>query len=164
MDFMVAIPMSHFVPKNSTLSIRELEQLIRTLTRYKNQLPNKDGLLEAYQKPAVIVACVLFVNIGEDPLEGRKDGMQILSNRSDSLSYGFMRQQLIKHFEQIYFTSWGEILTSRYEGSEGVFNWLCDTLNNSPILKPPRLDCYSFSSPRATSIALRITELYKNDL
>jgi adenylate cyclase class 1 len=114
-------------------------------------------------------ACIrrggLFINLAHDPMAKlSRNGMQLVSERIDPLSYGGQWENLAATLEMITTTSWGEVLTFRYRGQTALLSWLCDCYSWAPVNSgrtPPSIRCFSFSSSRGAIIAKRLEELHR---
>jgi adenylate cyclase class 1 len=115
---------------------------------------------------ATIRRAGLFVNLARDPMaKFTRNGMQLVSERIDPLSYGGQWENLALTFETILTTSWGEILTYRYSGRTALLDWLCDYFSWLPVASgtpPEPVSCFSFSSSRGPIIARRVEELFNH--
>ncbi len=146
---------------NSDVTTAELHSICRHLKNLITNRPAEDQLLEIYNHPPQLISTALFLNIGMNPVPDMAKGRHLMSNRSDSLSYGAMRKNMVHSVEQIIFTSWHEILIRQYEGLDGFMDCLRDTINLAQSEQGKQrqadfnFDCFSFNSPRARSIALR---------
>lgn len=120
--------------------------------------------IQSLAEQAAIRKAGLFVNLARDPMaKFTRNGMQLVSERIDPLSYGGQWENLAISFEAILATSWGEILTSRYSGRTALLDWLCDYFSWLPVAPgnpPPTVSCFSFSSSRGPIIARRLEELF----
>jgi len=147
--------------QNSKITTAELHSIIRNLNSLIRKRPAEGDSLEIYNHSPHLVSTALFINVGMNPVPDMEKGRHLMSNRSDSLSYGAMRTNMVHSVEQLIFTSWHEILIRRYEGLDGFMDCLRDTINftlanqRKESTLPFRFDCLSFNSPRARSIALR---------
>jgi len=147
----------------STMTAPELRNNFNALVSFLRRKSSQNDDLDAYARPSRVEASALFVNIGYDASAGRKDGLQIASSRFDALSFGASRVSLIRSIDQINLTSWQEILVYRHMGLTGLFDSLCELMNKSAGSEaPPILECFSFSSSRSRSIAIRIQQLYQD--
>lgn len=150
----------------SELTLKELRDIADALQRLHPDgqvyAPDMDDL----GRPARPIANALFVNLGIDPMaELTRQGFHLVSEWTDALNYGGARKNLALSFDQILVTSWGEVLTYRYEGLGGLLDCLCQYLKWAPpsISKaPPAVAAFSFSHSRGTSIARRIEELFSD--
>lgn len=150
---------------DNEITTAELHSILNGLSKQIRNRPSEDESLDIYSQPPRLIATALFVNIGLDPMPDMKKGRHLMSNRSDSLSYGSMRKNMIHSVDQILFTSWHEMLIRRYVGLEGFMDCLCDTINLSQrgeISCDLQFDCQSFNSPRARSIALRSKDILRS--
>lgn len=119
--------------------------------------------MQALAHQATIRRAGLFVNLAHDPMSKlTRNGMQLVSERIDPLSYGGQWENLATSFEMIGVTSWGEVLTFKYKGRTALLDFLCDYFAWLPVTSgqtPPPVPCFSFSSSRGAIIARRIEEL-----
>lgn len=147
--------------QSSEITTSELQSIIRNLNNLIAQRPDENDSLETYNRSPYLLSTALFINVGTNPVPDMERGKHLMSNRSDSLSYGAMRTNMVHSVEQIIFTSCHEILVRRYEGLDGFTDCLRDTINFSQTNQhkrrqlPFEFDCLSFNSPRARSVALR---------
>jgi len=115
---------------------------------------------------ATIRQAGLFINLARDPMaKFSRNGMQLVSERIDPLSYGGQWENLAISFETIIATSWGEIVTSRHTGHTALLDCLCDYFAWLPVTAgrpPPYLPCFSFSSSRGPIIARRLEKLFSD--
>jgi len=136
------------------------EELHSTLTQinlFLTQSFNYDPPLETYQTLKAQLNSLLIINMGISD----DDGLCVMSERSDALSYGMSRQCFIQTINRISLSSWGEITTSQDEGIEGLFNCLADTINDSK--KPLSLSSLKFvchTPARAKGIILRVEAVF----
>lgn len=157
----------HLYPEDQNVSFSEIQAISRILEK----------TLEAdiYQKPelnnlrhsAHTLASLLFINIGVDPMASlSKEGKQLTSNRSDPLSFGSAHLSLIENIEQLSYTSWGEVIVQRRNGTSGLLDTLCELINttvdNCLTDTPAEIQAYCFSSVKGPQIAQRIHDLIIN--
>ncbi len=120
--------------------------------------------MQSLAEQATVREAGLFINLARDPMSKlTRNGMQLVSERIDPLSYGGQWENLAISFEMINITSWGEVLTFRYHGHKALLDCLCDYFSWSPVNSgniPPPVPCFSFSSSRGAIIARRIEELF----
>jgi adenylate cyclase class 1 len=113
---------------------------------------------------ATVRHAVLFINLARDPMDKHtRNGMQLVSERIDPLSYGGQWENLAVCFEMIAISSWSEVLTFSYTGQAALLNCMCDYFAWSPVNSgkvPPPVPCFSFSSSRGAIIARRLEELF----
>ena len=97
--------------------------------------------------------------------EFTEQGVNLTSERSDALSFGSKRRNLIHTVDMMYRNSWNEIIVAKYTGSSGLMECLADVFSTSMIGRNqelPQLICSSYSSPRAMSVAKRVTALFED--
>lgn len=128
----------------------------------------QDADMVALSQPARISQAALFINLGVDPMASlTRDGMHLVSSRTDALSYGGLWENLALTFEVIAITTWQEVLTFRYAGETALLDALCDYLAWSPLSSaqahtPRPISCYSFSSTRGAPIAHRVDAVFRD--
>lgn len=146
------------------LSSREIREILRCLKRHfpSTSLTCQD--VSALTKPPRVVKSAVFINVGTDPLSTHtRQGKYLTTVRTDALSYGGLGENLALTFDQICSTSWNEVLTFRYTGTDALMECICAYLQWSPRSdRPTPFAAYSFSSSRGTSIAQRVDELLKD--
>ncbi|NOY62317.1 MAG: class I adenylate cyclase [Gammaproteobacteria bacterium] len=146
------------------LSMRELRTMIETFQRHFADAVLDDASFDDLARAAHIEQSLLFINLGLDPMESlTREGKHLTTNRTDSLSYGGIYENLALTFDQIMVTSWKEVLTARYSGVEGLLNCLCNYIKQSPPSSggaPPMISAHCFSSGRGTAIGKRIEQLF----
>jgi adenylate cyclase class 1 len=127
-------------------------------------LPESD--MRALSNSATLCEAGLFINLAQDPMSKlTRNGMQLVSERIDPLSYGGQWENLAISFQMIALTSWGELLTFRYSGHTALMDCLCDYFAWLPVNNgstPPPIPCFSFSSSRGAIIARRIEDLFRD--
>jgi adenylate cyclase class 1 len=151
-------------PPDSSLSQWELRSVLDCLQQMyrKGKSPKSD--IQSMAKQATIRQAALFINLARDPMSKlTRNGMQLVSERTDPLSYGGQWENLALDFETIMVTSWGEVLTYRYSGDTALLDCLCDYFAWAPVdsdTVPPAVPCFSFSSSRGAIIARRLEQLF----
>ena len=148
-------------PGSSDLSEFELFNLLGSLQQ-TIALPligvSEEALLHA-SKPSEVL---ILVNVGIDPLKQHRDlNILMTTERTDSLSYAGVRENLVLTLDQVTLNSWNEVLVNRYDGAHALLDCLGDYLNNLPQGSPqPRLRVRCFCHNRAQFIARRVEELF----
>lgn len=148
----------------------ELKSIIRSLN---NQLPTanqytteNDASHERFSRAMYPTQLELFINIGTDPLASiRSQGIERLSDRTDSLAYSGFGENLVLNIEQVLVNSWGELNTRRYDGKHALLHCLRDYLNMLPPNAGhalPQLNIHCFCPTRATAITHRLEELFRD--
>ncbi|TAN70695.1 MAG: class I adenylate cyclase [Methylobacter sp.] len=135
----------------------ELHSTLSQISLFLNQNFDYDPPLEAYQTLKVQLHSLVIINMGISD----DDGLCVMSERSDALSYGMNRQCFIQTINSISLSSWSEITTSQGEGIEGLFNCLTDIINNNkkPLL-PSNLKFICHTPARAKGIVLRVEAVF----
>jgi len=153
-------------PPDSSLSQWELRCVLDCLQQMfpKGKIPRTD--MQSLAEQATVRQAGLFINLARDPMSKlTRNGMQLVSERIDPLSYGGQWENLAVYFETIAVTSWGEVLTYRYASRTALLDCLCDYFAWSPVdsdTVPPPLPCFSFSSSRGATIAHRLEQLFND--
>lgn len=95
---------------------------------------------------------LILVNVGIDPLKHHRElNILMTTERTDSLSYAGVRENLVLTLDQVTLNSWNEVLVSRYDGAHALLDCLRDYLNNLPDGPPqPHLRVRCFSHNRAS--------------
>ena len=67
------------------------------------------------------------------------------TERTDSLSYAGVRENLVLTLDQVTLNSWNEVLVTRFDGEHALLDCLRDYLNNLPLTqRQPRLQVRCF--------------------
>jgi adenylate cyclase class 1 len=142
---------------------RSLQQKLPVAKQYSDEV---DGRHERFSQPMRPIRLQLFINVGIDPLaQMRNQGIERLSSRTDSLGYSGLRENLVLSVEQILLNSWGEVSSRHYDGQHALIRCLRDYLQMLPPGSGnalPELDIRCFCPTRATAIALRVEELFRD--
>ncbi len=131
--------------------LRYLCQALRGFRRLAKEIP-----LGNFRKSPKIETVHLFANIGLPTQLSSQEGFQITSQRYDPLSYGAVKACLLKTVDQLSCNSWGEILVSKHEGLEGLFECLAQVLNEGEMQAKIACHCYS-----SRTLAMRIEAIYQ---
>ncbi|MBW9244679.1 class I adenylate cyclase [Pseudomonas sp. Env-44] len=112
-------------------------------------------------RPAVPEEVLLLINVGVDPLKHHRDlNILMTTERTDSLSYAGVRDNLVLTLDQVTLNSWNEVMVSRYDGPHALLDCLRDYLNQLPSNHLPRLRVRCFCHNRAQFIAQRVEEVF----
>ncbi|OAE12110.1 adenylate cyclase [Pseudomonas simiae] len=118
---------------------------------------DEDRLLRS----AVPEDVLLLINVGVDPLKHHRDlNILMTTERTDSLSYAGVRDNLVLTLDQVTLNSWNEVMVSRYDGPHALLDCLRDYLNQLPPNHLPRLRVRCFCHNRAQFIAQRVEEIF----
>ncbi|ROR34402.1 class I adenylate cyclase [Inmirania thermothiophila] len=120
-----------------------------------------DPPVERLGRAAVAEQLLVFVNLGVDPMAPlTRAGRQLVSDRTDPLQYGGARRNLVRTLDLLVRNSWGEVLTHRYDGLEGLLAALADHLRWAAGGVPPRPAAACFTPGRGGAIAARVEALF----
>jgi adenylate cyclase class 1 len=147
-------------PGTSDLSEFELFNLLGSLQQ-SIVLPLTTVAEEPLLRASVPSEVLILVNVGVDPLKHHRDlNILMTTERTDSLSYAGVRENLVLTLDQVTLNSWNEVLVSRFDGPHALLNCVRDYLNNLPDgLQQPTLRVRCFCHNRAQFIARRVEEI-----
>ncbi len=112
-------------------------------------------------RSAVPEEVLLLINVGVDPLKHHRDlNILMTTERTDSLSYAGVRENLVLTLDQVTLNSWNEVMVSRYDGPHALLDCLRDYLNQLPPDHLPQLRVRCFCHNRAQFIAQRVEEIF----
>ncbi|MGK0441619.1 MAG: adenylate cyclase class 1 [Pseudohongiellaceae bacterium] len=143
--------------------VRSLRQVLPTASQYIDHTEQSDA---NFARPMRTTQLQLFINIGIDPFAHiRSQGIERLSDQTDSLGYSGMRENLVVSIEQVMVNSWGELITQNYDGESALLRCLRDYLQMVPPSSDkslPKLDIRCFCASRASAITMRVEELFRD--
>jgi adenylate cyclase class 1 len=147
-------------PGTIDLSEFELFNLLGSLQQ-TIALPLVTVAEEPLLRPSVPSEVLILVNVGVDPLKHHRDlNILMTTERTDSLSYAGVRENLVLTLDQVTLNSWNEVLVSRYDGPHALLDCLRNYLNNLPGgAQQPKLRVRCFCHNRAQFIARRVEEV-----
>jgi len=147
-------------PGSSDLSEFELFNLLGSLQQ-TIPLPLPTVAEEPLLRASVPSEILILVNVGVDPLKHHRDlNILMTTERTDSLSYAGVRENLVLTLDQVTLNSWNEVLVSRYDGVHALLDCLRDYLNNLPQgPQQPKLRVRCFCHNRAQFIAQRVEDI-----
>ncbi|MDB5979810.1 MAG: CyaA protein [Pseudomonas sp.] len=147
-------------PGSSDLTEFELFNLIGSLQQ-AIPLPFTTVSEDMLLRPSMPSEVLLLVNVGVDPLKHHRDlNILMTTERTDSLSYAGVRENLVLTLDQITLNSWNEILVNRYDGPSALLDCLSDFLTHLPEgPEQPHVRVRCFCHNRAPAIAQRVEEL-----
>ena len=152
--------------KNGILSVKEIKSVLASLENlYPNgRVPGRQ--IEDFAKAPKIVSGCVFTNVGLDPLPAHsRRGTDIVSDKTDVLSFSGFSFNLALSFDLLLVTSWQEVFIYSYSQMEGLLNCLCQYLRwhlNTPNAHNFHLPSYSFCSAHSSAIAKRIEQLFND--
>jgi adenylate cyclase class 1 len=152
-------------PGESQISSREVSQTLRSVSVFFSTLPKKPADLNAYRYKPVVTNVMLVINSGVDSMSNfTEKGINLTSERSDALSFGSQRRNLIETVDIMFRNSWNEIVVGKHIGMEGLMACLCEIFDHKTLgvkQELPTLVCTSYNSSRAMSVSKRIQVLFK---
>ncbi|MBM3104921.1 class I adenylate cyclase [Pseudomonas sp. V1] len=150
-------------PGSSDLSEYELFNLLGSLQQ-SIPLPLPMASEQRLLQSSVADEILLLINVGIDPLRHHRDlNILMTTERTDSLSYAGVRENLVLTLDQVTLNSWNEVQVHRYDGEHALLRCLRDYLNGSgDSSHQPRLRVHCFCHNRAQAIALRVEEVFLN--
>ncbi|CAM3145407.1 class I adenylate cyclase [Pseudomonas plecoglossicida] len=148
-------------PGESDLSEFELFNLIGSLQQ-SIPLPLPPVSEVRLLQPSVADEILLLVNVGVDPLRHHRDlNILMTTERTDSLSYAGVRENLVLTLDQVTLNSWNEVLVQRYDGEHALLRCLRDFLNSlGQRSHRPRVRVRCFCHNRAQAISQRVEEIF----
>ncbi|MFW0753322.1 class I adenylate cyclase [Pseudomonas sp. H11T01] len=148
-------------PGSSDLSEFELFNLLGSLQQ-SIVLPLTGVSEEQLLQASVPSEVLILVNVAIDPLKHHRElNILMTTERTDSLSYAGVRENLVLTLDQVTLNSWNEVLVSRYDGAHALLDCLGNYLNNLPSeSRQPRLRVRCFCHNRARFIARRVEEIF----
>jgi len=152
-------------PNGTDLTEHELQLTVQSFFQ-----TNPDGAPYAAQQnfehSAYPTQITLYINAGVDPMRPMtQKGIHRLSDQSDALSYSAFHHNLAITVDQITCNSWGEIICSLYSGENALIDCLVHYMRQIPpdgSIPLPRLEVRCYCTSRATSIANRVEELFRD--
>ena len=146
-----------FSSRSLKMPNEELHSTLNQISLFFSRNFDYDPPLEAYQTLKTQLNSLVIINMGIS----NADGLCVMSERSDALSYGMNRQCFIESINRISLSSWSEITTSQDEGIEGLFNCLTDIINNTKKpLSSSNLKFICHTPARAKGIILRVEAVF----
>lgn len=147
-------------PGSSDLSEFELFNLLGSLQQ-SIPLPLPAVAEKALLRASAPSELLILVNVGIDPLKHHRElNILMTTERTDSLSYAGVKENLVLTLDQVTLNSWNEVLVSRYDGPHALLDCLRDYLNALPGgPRQPRLRVRCFCHNRAQFIAQRVEDI-----
>jgi adenylate cyclase, class 1 len=148
---------------HDALTVKELRQLLVSLEEEfpSRHLPEAD--FNDLNRPAHIQHACVYINVGYIPQAGSKDNVSHISSvRDNILSYGGQHNNLAYSFDLLICTTWEELLTFRFEGTDALLQCICEYLRWAPLGSasgPPKLNAFSYSSSYGPAITQRTEEI-----
>ena len=149
-----------------TLTDYELKEIINSF-RYHFRKPLKAVPQEVFIYKACPMKAIIYINVGKDPMSHLSArGLQKISNRTDSLDFSALRENLVQTLDLVILNSWNEVHVSRFDlGSETLVQCLLFFLNAISLSgsdQAPEFESLCFSVTRPAAIANRVQELFQD--
>jgi len=153
-----------FTSVSLTMHRAELHLILEQLHQFlSKKIKANSETLDVYSKPDKIIASLNIINLGLSHIDEREDGMMVLSERSDPLSYGKNHDCFILRTDRLSVSRWGEITVSQYAGLDGYFSCLSNIFNTSlQPLSEDSVKTICYTPTRANSIILRSNCIVEN--
>ena len=149
---------------DNSINLREIKQILSSLEQQfpRGGLPQSSTNL--FSKPSHSIRTMLFINVGIDPMTvHNRDDRQIVSNRTNALSYSGLLDNLVLSIDQVSINTWQEVYSRSYSGINEVMECLCKNIQMSSISNNiilPIISAYSFSSTLNQTVAQRVESLF----
>lgn len=151
---------------DNSINLREIKQLLSSLDSQfpYGGIPKTD--INLFSKASHTVRTILFINVGINPMAiHNRDDRQLVSNRTNALSYSGLLDNLVLSIDQVSITTWQEIYSQNYSGINEVMECLCkniqmSSVSNNNIL--PIISAFSFTSTLDHTVANRIETLFND--
>ena len=151
-------------PGGSHITSREVMQTLSAVLAFFNGLPETPANLDTYRYAPLVTDVLLVINSGLDSMSDfTEKGVNLTSGRSDALSFGSQRRNLVHSIDMMLRNSWNEIIVAKYDSVAGLMACLCEVFDRNTLGATqalPNLICASYNSPRALSVAKRIQALF----
>lgn len=150
---------------NSDMSDAELQQTVQSMMQlFPGGAPY--AAQENFLHAALPTRIVLYLNAGLDPMRPMtQKGIHRLTDHTDALSYSALHHNLVVTVDQILCNSWGEIICSHFSGENALIDCLVHYMRQIPpdgSIPLPKLDVRCYCPTRASSIAARVEELFRD--
>lgn len=147
-------------------SISEFE-IRKTLATLRQTLPA--GLLGVpqtnYRQAAQVERVLMFTNLGSDPLAHlTRRGLHKISERSNSLDFSALRENLVATIDMVLINSWGEVMVERFadDALPQAMHFLLSRLGKQVDHAKPVIESYCHNQTRSQPIAQRVANLFED--
>lgn len=147
-----------------TQDVTEFE-LRMTVASLRQHLPSPQPKIEAeaFHHPAHLTRVLIFINLGHDPLKSlSKKGLLKISERSNSLDFSTLRENLIQTLDVVLLNTWGELFVERFVGDDALANalkLLVNHINKQSMKSLPSIETICHNQTRPQAISARVKEL-----
>lgn len=126
-------------------------------------LPLPTVITPNFDLPPVPKYISIYINVFVDPMSHyTRKGISKISNRTDSLGFSALKENLVLTLDQLVYNSWREVLVTRYEGQTALLRVIEDYLMSYPPDSqeaPPIVKVHCFCATRANAIEARVTQV-----
>ena len=149
---------------DNSINLREIKQILSSLDQQfpRGGLPKSTTNL--FSKASHSIRTMLFINVGVDPMSiHNRDDRQIISNRTNALSYSGLLDNLVLSIDQVSINTWQEVYSRSYSGINEVMECLCKNIQMSSVSNDiilPIINAYSFSSSLNQTVAQRVESVF----
>lgn len=137
---------------------------LKEITSRLNNFPLPQSKQANFDQPPKPRCIYLFVNVFIDPMgHFTRKGIHKISNRTDSLGFSALRENLVLTIDQLTLNSWNEVLVSRYEGQTALLRCVEDYLvacQEETADTQPELQVFCFCATRPQAITARVRALF----
>ncbi|WP_428241425.1 class I adenylate cyclase [Gynuella sp.] len=167
LDAHINIPVFTLLEDDSiTLTDYELKEIINSF-RYHFHKPLKAVPQEAFVYKSCLVKTILYVNVARDPMAHLSArGLQKISNRTDSLDFSSLRENLVQTLDLVVLNSWNEVHVSRFDLHDDTLVqcllFLLNSIATSGSKQMPEFEALCFSVTRPAAIANRVQQLFRD--
>ena len=134
----------------------ELKEILNSF----HQAPLPTMVEPDFTRPPIPKYISIYVNVFVDPMSHyTRRGIHKISNRTDSLGYSALKENLVLTIDQMVYNSWREVLATRYEGQNALLRVIEDYLMSYPPEgndEPPIIKVHCFCATRPKAIAERV--------
>lgn len=137
----------------------ELKEILNSF----QTMPLPDAIEPDFNTSPVPTFIALYVNVFVDPMSHyTRRGISKISNRTDSLGFSALKENLVLTIDQLQYNSWREVLSTRYEGQNALLRVIEDFLNAYPPgskQQRPQIQVHCYCATRSKAIAARVQEV-----
>ncbi len=161
----------HFESSTLSFSRQELHLILRKLEKFlSSHLNGVTNNLEVFKEANHYSASLIFINLGLPLPEGQVDNNQINTGHTFSRGQHNKRHHKIHSIDRVSISNWGEVTINRYQGLEGLFSCLIDTINayKGPVDHANlNISCYSLIRSKVSKLQINkvfshLVELFTN--
>lgn len=143
----------HFRSKLLNIPAFQLHKALTQLDLFFKRHFSWNTSLANYQTVNTLINSLIFINLGIDFSDDKDNGLNLISECSDALTYNVGNKCLIQTIDRVSISSWSEITSSHHEGIEGLFDCLIAIINqHKQPLSHSDLKIVCYTPIRAKSI------------